>query len=209
MKEFDVEERVNQSIQYFKSGYNCSQSVFMAYADLFDLDQELAKNISVSFGGGMGRMREVCGTVSGMALLAGFKYPVPDTSNQEARKKNYEAVQNDSWLYDLKYKKYIMPPVMSAGILMLIYVMYFSQVTTTNDACVEYIKSGRMKQYAQVRKEQHRVLSDNTIEDALVPEMGDQYPLLNMSMLEDANNSRNIDRALYYGKNSVTVYMVE
>ena len=50
MKEFDVEERVNQAIQYFKSGYNCSQSVFLAYADLFNLDQDLAKKISVSFG---------------------------------------------------------------------------------------------------------------------------------------------------------------
>ena len=56
MKDFDVEERVSQAIQHFKSGYNCSQSVFMAYSDLFDLDQELAKMISVSFGGGMGRM---------------------------------------------------------------------------------------------------------------------------------------------------------
>lgn len=99
MKEFDVEERVNQAIQYFKSGYNCSQSVFLAYADLFNLDQDLAKKISVSFGGGMGRMREVCGTVSGMALLAGFKYPVPDTSDQDARKKNYTMVQKMAELF--------------------------------------------------------------------------------------------------------------
>ena len=102
MKDFDVEERVSQAIQHFKSGYNCSQSVFMAYSDLFDLDQELAKMISVSFGGGMGRMREVCGTVSGMALLAGFKYPVPDTSNQEARKKNYAMVQKMAGLFKEK-----------------------------------------------------------------------------------------------------------
>ena len=86
MKDFDVEERVSQAIQHFKSGYNCSQSVFMAYSDLFDLDQELAKMISVS----------------GMALLAGFKYPVPDTSNQEARKKNYAMVQKMAGLFKEK-----------------------------------------------------------------------------------------------------------
>ncbi|MBO5226160.1 MAG: C_GCAxxG_C_C family protein [Parabacteroides sp.] len=102
MKEFDVEERVNQAIQNFKSGYNCAQSVFLAYSDLFNIDFELAKNMSVSFGGGMGRMREVCGSVSAMAMLAGFKYPVPDTSNQEARKRNYAMVQKVANLFKEK-----------------------------------------------------------------------------------------------------------
>ena len=68
MKPFDIDERVERAVLHFMSGYNCAQSVFLAYADLFDLDTELAKKMSVSFGGGMGRLREVCGTVSGMAM---------------------------------------------------------------------------------------------------------------------------------------------
>ena len=78
MKSFDIEERVNQAVHNFESGYNCAQSVFLAYSDVFELDLELAKKMSVSFGGGVGRMREVCGTVNAMAMLAGFKYPVFD-----------------------------------------------------------------------------------------------------------------------------------
>ena len=64
MKEFDIEQRVQAAVQNFESGYNCAQSVFLAYSDVFELDMELAKKMSVSFGGGVGRMREICGTVS-------------------------------------------------------------------------------------------------------------------------------------------------
>ena len=85
MKDFDLEERVNRAVQNFEAGYNCAQSVFLAYSDIFELDMETAKKMSVSFGGGVGRMREICGTVSAMAMLAGFKYPVQDISDQEAR----------------------------------------------------------------------------------------------------------------------------
>ena len=94
MKSFDIEERVEQAVLNFQSGYNCAQAVFLAYSDLLEVDMEMAKKMSVSFGGGMGRMREVCGTVSAMAMLAGFKYPVEDPKDQEARKRNYAAVQS-------------------------------------------------------------------------------------------------------------------
>lgn len=103
MKEFDIEERVKIAVQNFESGYNCAQSVFLAYSDVFELNLEMAKKMSVSFGGGVGRMREVCGTVSAMAMLAGFKYPVLDRQDQEARTKNYAMVQKMSDLFKEKH----------------------------------------------------------------------------------------------------------
>ena len=103
MKEFDIEERVKIAVQNFESGYNCAQSVFLAYSDVFELNLEMAKKMSVSFGGGVGRMREVCGTVSAMAMLAGFKYPVLDLQDQEARTKNYAMVQKMSDLFKEKH----------------------------------------------------------------------------------------------------------
>lgn len=93
MDDFQLEERVDQAVSNFESGYNCAQSVFLAYHDLFGLDRETASRMSVSFGGGMGRMREVCGAVSAMAMLAGFKYPVADPSDRDARTCNYAMVQ--------------------------------------------------------------------------------------------------------------------
>ena len=91
--EFDIEERAERAVRNFESGYNCAQSVFLAYADLFGLELEQAKMMSVSFGGGMGRMREVCGTVSATAMLIGFRYPVEDPSDMEARTRNYAMTQ--------------------------------------------------------------------------------------------------------------------
>ncbi|MDF2568396.1 MAG: GCAxxG family probable redox protein, partial [Oscillospiraceae bacterium] len=55
--------------ELFKQGYNCSQAVFAAFCDETGIDFETALKISSSFGGGMGRLREVCGTVSGMFMV--------------------------------------------------------------------------------------------------------------------------------------------
>ena len=67
-----MEKRIEKAVEYFKSGYNCSQSVFAAFADLYGMDTETALKISASFGGGIGRMREVCGCFSGIAMIAGL-----------------------------------------------------------------------------------------------------------------------------------------
>ena len=90
--EIDVTARAEQAKAYFLDGYNCSQSVFMAYADLFDLDVELASKLASSFGGGMGRLREVCGTCTGMFMVASMAIPA-DNKDADAKKANYALVQ--------------------------------------------------------------------------------------------------------------------
>ena len=94
MQSFDTEERVRCAVAYFNEGYNCAQSVFMAYADLFDYTKEAAKAISSSFGGGIGRLREVCGTVSAMAMLSGLKYPASDPTDSASKTANYAVTRN-------------------------------------------------------------------------------------------------------------------
>ncbi len=89
----DLEERVSRAKEYFTSGYNCSQSVALAYADLFDIDHELMATFSAPFGGGMGRLREVCGAVSGMSIIAGFLVPASDITDKAAKAANYTLVQ--------------------------------------------------------------------------------------------------------------------
>ena len=85
----DVNERAQQARKYFESGYNCAQSVFLAFRDVTGLDEELAAKFSTPFGGGMGRLREVCGTVSGMSLVAGFLSPCADPSVRKAKGETY------------------------------------------------------------------------------------------------------------------------
>ena len=95
MKTFDIEERVAKARRLFKeNGYNCAQSVVLAYNDIFGIDDETAAAISSGFGGGMGRMREVCGSVSGMILLAGLLKPATASSDKEQRTANYALVQD-------------------------------------------------------------------------------------------------------------------
>ncbi|MBO7306594.1 MAG: C_GCAxxG_C_C family protein [Alistipes sp.] len=89
----DVQERVERAQNYFKAGYNCAQAVVMAFDDVMQMSPEALARLAASFGGGMGRMREVCGTVSGMAFLAGAISPSADPSNLEERKANYALVQ--------------------------------------------------------------------------------------------------------------------
>lgn len=86
-------DRVQKAVDLFKSGCNCSQSVICAYSDVFDMDEHTAMRVSEGFGGGMGRMRSVCGAVSGMFMLAGLKYSKGVPKDIETRTKVYSVVQ--------------------------------------------------------------------------------------------------------------------
>ena len=81
----DIEERVERAVGFFKEGYNCSQSVVAAYADIYGFTQEQALRMSASFGAGIGRMRETCGAACGMFLLAGLETGCTDPKNAEGK----------------------------------------------------------------------------------------------------------------------------
>ena len=66
-------ERVRKASELFSQGYNCAQAVFCAYSDLYGLDFDTSLRISSGFGGGFGRMREVCGAFSGITMIAGLE----------------------------------------------------------------------------------------------------------------------------------------
>ncbi|MBO7198752.1 MAG: C_GCAxxG_C_C family protein [Alistipes sp.] len=89
----NTEERVERARNYFLEGYNCAQAVVMAFDDVMAMDVEKLALLTAPFGGGMGRMREVCGTVSGMTFVAGALAPSADPKNLEERKNNYALVQ--------------------------------------------------------------------------------------------------------------------
>lgn len=79
--------------ELFEQGYNCSQSVFAAFCDETGLDLETALKISSSFGGGMGRLREVCGAVTAMFMIAGIKYGYTSPENDELKAEHYKLIQ--------------------------------------------------------------------------------------------------------------------
>lgn len=81
------------AMEYFKEGYNCSQSVFLAFSDECGVDSETAMKISSSFGGGMGRLREVCGAVTGMFMVAGMIYGYSEPKNHTSKTEHYKRIQ--------------------------------------------------------------------------------------------------------------------
>ena len=89
----DKEERIRRAEELFVSGYNCSQAVVAAFADLFGFTEEQGLKLSAGMGGGMGRLRMTCGAVSGMASLAGMDCGSADASDREGKSANYKVVQ--------------------------------------------------------------------------------------------------------------------
>ncbi len=86
-------DRELQAVEYFVEGYNCAQSVILAYADTIGMDKATCARLSSSFGGGMGRMREVCGAVSGMLMVAGLLYGYEGPETGPVKKDHYTRVQ--------------------------------------------------------------------------------------------------------------------
>lgn len=80
-----MKDRVEKAVELFKSGYNCSQSVVAAFADMYGFTQEQALRMSASFGGGIGRMRQTCGAACGMFLLAGLEKGAVDGKDREEK----------------------------------------------------------------------------------------------------------------------------
>lgn len=80
-------------MDYFMGGYNCCQAVALAFSDIIDMDELAIKKITSGFGGGIARMREVCGAFSGMVMVAGFISPANDPSKKEDRTANYALIQ--------------------------------------------------------------------------------------------------------------------
>lgn len=85
--------RADRAEELFRMGYNCSQSVFAAFADCVDMTVEEAAGIASPFGAGFGKMREVCGAVSGMTLLAGYLKGYSDAKASDEKKALYALMQ--------------------------------------------------------------------------------------------------------------------
>lgn len=88
-----MKTRKEKGMELFVQGYNCSQSVVLAYADVLGLEPEQLAKLSASFGGGLARLRHVCGTVSGMAMVAGWLTGMTEPGDQKQKKENYDTVQ--------------------------------------------------------------------------------------------------------------------
>ena len=94
----DVESsfHAGKAMELFLDGYNCAQSVFTAFCDLHGMEEKEALRLSSSFGGGMGRMREVCGALSGIFMAAGLLYGYDSPDDKDAKTEHYRRIIGSS-----------------------------------------------------------------------------------------------------------------
>ncbi|MFX0163142.1 MAG: C-GCAxxG-C-C family protein [Candidatus Hodarchaeota archaeon] len=85
--------RVEQAVSCFKEGFSCSQALLSTYGVEFGLDRETALKVSGAFGGGMGRMGETCGAVTGAFMVIGLKYGNTRVDDRQAKEKTYSLVK--------------------------------------------------------------------------------------------------------------------
>ncbi|MBR2318289.1 MAG: C_GCAxxG_C_C family protein [Bacteroidaceae bacterium] len=88
-----MEDRIEKAVALFKEGYNCSQSVVAAFADMYGFTREQALKMSASFGGGIGRMRQTCGAACGLFMLAGLETGCTEGKDRDGKEANYKLVQ--------------------------------------------------------------------------------------------------------------------
>lgn len=87
------QDAVTKALSYFDDGYACSQSVLLAFAEELDLNEHSAKLISSTFGGGMGRLRQKCGAVTGGFMVIGLAYGNSDPKDMDTKLAAYKKVR--------------------------------------------------------------------------------------------------------------------
>lgn len=87
----------------FREGYNCSQSIVLAFADMLPIDKEMLSKMASSFGGGMGRLREVCGSVSGMFMVTGLLYGYDGPETGQIKADHYALIQELAHRFEEKH----------------------------------------------------------------------------------------------------------
>lgn len=92
--EIDVESRVRRAVDYFMAGYGCGQAVTAAFADLYGISEEVALRIGAGFGGGVGKMRMMCGAVSALVILAGLQSEGTAAPDHSSKAECYRLVQD-------------------------------------------------------------------------------------------------------------------
>ena len=92
-QEIDLESRIQRAVELFMQGYGCCQSVLCAFADRYGMDEEMALRISAGFGGGVGRMRMMCGTCSALVILAGLEKGQTRGEDREGKAACYQLVR--------------------------------------------------------------------------------------------------------------------
>lgn len=132
--------KVKKAEQLFKEGYACSQAVLLAFSEDLGIDEDTAKKISSTFGGGMGRLRKTCGALTGAFMALGLKYGNSCPKDMDSKLNSYNKVQELAKLFEEKYD--------------------------TTD-CITILKNHATKKQVN-KREHHRKICDQVVSDTAI-----------------------------------------
>jgi C_GCAxxG_C_C family probable redox protein len=129
----------DQAVESFKSGFNCAQSVFAAYAEEFGIDRTSALKISCGFGAGMGRRQEICGAVSGAIMLIGCKYGKENKEDNAANDLTYKLVRDFSEEFIAKHGTASCKELLGCNLLTPEGQNFFKENNFKENKCSKYV----------------------------------------------------------------------
>lgn len=134
-------DREKLAQQYFLEGYNCSQSLVLSFKDLVNIDEKILLSIASSFGGGMGRLRETCGAVTGMLIIAGLLYGYYTPETGKIKENHYKKVQDLALSFEKEYKSIVCRELLNINIKHDSYIPSIRNDSFyKNRPCLKYIQ---------------------------------------------------------------------
>lgn len=135
-------DRVDRAVSSLKEGFNCAQSVLSTYSKLFGLDRELALKIAQAFGGGMARMGQTCGAVTGAFMVIGLKHGKLRAEDDEAKEKTYEIVREFVKRFKSLHGSIMCKDLLGYDLNIPEELKEVEEKQIWDDRCPEFVKSG-------------------------------------------------------------------
>ncbi|UCD01570.1 MAG: C_GCAxxG_C_C family protein [Promethearchaeota archaeon] len=135
---------IEKAISSFRGDFNCSQSILSSYATKYGLDRETALRIATGFGGGMGRMQNTCGAVSGAFMVIGLRYGMGINGDIEARDKTYQVIREFSNRFQERHGSIICRELLGCDINTPEGKNYYDQNDLFEKKCFQYVKDSAM-----------------------------------------------------------------
>lgn len=134
--------RADRAVSSLKEGFNCAQSVLSTYSKLFGLDRELALKIAQAFGGGMARMGQTCGAVTGAFMVIGLKHGKLRAEDDEAKEKTYEIVREFVKKFKSLHGSIMCKDLLGYDLNIPEELKEVEEKQIWDDRCPEFVKSG-------------------------------------------------------------------
>jgi C_GCAxxG_C_C family probable redox protein len=132
---------IEKAISSFRGDFNCAQSILSSYANQYGLDKDTALRIATGFGGGMGRLQNTCGAVSGAFMVIGLRYGMGKNDDIEAREKTYQVIREFSKRFQEIFGSIVCKELLDCDINTPEGKDYYDRNDFFEKKCFQYVKN--------------------------------------------------------------------